>query len=604
MAGARQRAQQIVAAAAWLCLCGLASAAPAERLRGKVVSSSDGRAVAGALVTLTLPEGRPGPTATSVFTNDAGEFRLPVGDGELPAAATLTVQKLGHRQVSLEGDATRAVGALPASLVLEPVANIASDVPASAWLGRAPAGDARNITLASCSSCHQLASPRMRAYAAQIEAVRAGPGADAAALEEWRQLVRHEAWRTIVKYMRSLHYAVFPLESATNLDAVDWATAQNADYNFFSDRQGEVAARFLADHFPRSTASLASDAYATGAPLAVDERAVIREFAFPARALVRELVPAPGSPYLWGADVKRNLLVRLDPQRGAVREYPVAFEGATGPHTIAPDDDGALWVSMVDNDQFGRFDPKTERWRLWTLRPSSGLADDASIGGAAIVHDMSIDSRGHMARDADGNVWLTMVGTNQLGTLHPETGRVAFFDTHRIDGLSAINHLLYSVVLSEDRAHVWFSQVNGWVGSLDTRTKRVEKLVPFAEGEGPRRMARDDDGHLWVAKIDMASGRIVAKYDLPDRAAAPYAVTWDARRRVVWVASANSDAIYRLEPASGAVSVLPLPRQMAYLRQLAIDRDGRLIGSYGNYPEGSGPSMGLVIDPGDLRAPR
>ena len=41
-----------------------------------------------------------------------------------------------------------------------------------------------------------------------------------------------------------------------NLDAVDWPTAQNADYNFFSDRQGEIVARYLADHFPRSTNTL------------------------------------------------------------------------------------------------------------------------------------------------------------------------------------------------------------------------------------------------------------------------------------------------------------------------------------------------------------
>jgi len=42
-----------------------------------------------------------------------------------------------------------------------------------------------------------------------------------------------------------------------------------------------------------------------------------------------------------------------------------------------------------------------------------------------------------------------------------------------------------------------------------------------------------------------------------------------------------------------------LPRRMAYLRQLAIGQDGRLVGSYGNYPEGSGPSMGVLIDVGD-----
>src|SRR5690606_11859515 len=238
--------------------------------------------------------------------------------------------------------------------------------------------------------------------------------------------------------MRSVHYSVFPLESTMNIDAVDWATLQNADYNFFNDRQGEIVARNLADHFPRNTASLPRSAYSYGGPLGVNERTVIREYAFPEMALVRELVAAPHGTDLWGADVRRNLIVRLDPKTGSTKWYRVDFPGATGPHTIAPDDAGNLWVTMVDNDQFGRFDPKTERWQLWTLRPTQ-LEESDSIAGAAIVHDMSIDSRGHMARDAAGRIWLTMVGTNQMGTLHPDTGHVAFSDVNNIEGLSPIN---------------------------------------------------------------------------------------------------------------------------------------------------------------------
>jgi streptogramin lyase len=446
----------------------------------------------------------------------------------------------------------------------------------------------------------------MREYAAKIEAVRGGPDGDRKAIEEWRKVVRHESWRTIVKYMRSHHYSVFPLESAMNLDTVDWPTAQDANYNFFSARQGEIVASYLAEHFPRSTAFLPHDAYAYGAPLGVSPRTVIREFAFPADALVRELVPAPRSPYLWGADVRRNLLARLDPRNGATQWIAVDFKGSTGPHTIAPDDDGNLWVTMVDNDQFGRYDPRTGRWRLWTLRPSS-LPDTESMAGAAIVHDMSIDSRGHMARDASGNIWLTMVGTNQMGTLNPQSGYVAFYDTNTIAGLSPINHLIYSTVLSADGKRAWYSQVNGWIGCIDTRTRKVVELIEFPEGTGPRRMARDNAGQLWVAlfgsgqvaRIDMKQAKVVATFDLPDRAAAPYAVTWDERRQAVWVANANSDAIYRLDPRSARVTVYPLPRRMAYLRQLAIDQEGRLVGSYGNYPEGSGPSMGVLIDVGD-----
>jgi streptogramin lyase len=598
------------AAVAFMMLAMSACSPPVQptAVSGTVVGVNDGQPIGQAAVTLTIRADAAGPRATTVFTDPNGYFRFPAVMPATIEGARIEVQKLGYAQADAGAGAlpkvTPGTPLIPLALYVNPVADIASQVPASAWFAQARPGTDKNIMLASCSSCHQAPSKRMREYADKIEAVSGGPEGDKRALEEWRKVVRHESWRTVVKYMRSMHYAVFPLESSMSLNAIDWPTAQNAALNFFSDRQGEIIAQYLTDNFPKSTASLSRDAYSYGAPVGVDGRTVIREYAFPETALVRELVPAPNSPYLWGTDVKRNFLVRLDPRSGETKWYPVPFHGSTGPHTIDPDDAGNLWVTMVDNDQFGRFDPKTEKWTLWTLRPSN-LANSKSMAGAAIVHDMSIDSHGHMARDAAGKIWLTMVGTNQMGTLDPRTGQVAFYDTHHMPGLSSINHLIYSTVLSADGRHVWYSQVNGVVGSLDTATKQIDKTIAFPEGTGPRRMARDDQGDLWVAlfgagqvaKIDMARGEVVQTFDLPDRSASPYAVTWDSRRGCIWVANANSDAIYRLAPKSGAIRVYPLPRRMAYMRQIAIDeKTGRLVGSYGNYPEGSGPSMGFTID--------
>lgn len=93
---------------------------------------------------------------------------------------------------------------------------------------------------------------------------------------------------------------------------------------------------------------------------------------------------------------------------------------------------------------------------------------------------------------------------------------------------------------------------------------------------------------------------MLATFDIPDRSAAPYAVTWDERRKALWVANSNSDTIYRLDPVSAAFTVYPLPRRMAYMRQIAVNqKTGQLVAAYGNYPEGSGPSMGVLIDVGD-----
>jgi len=592
--------------------CLLAQAGQCVELSGRVVAINDGQGVAGALVTLTRPAGAAGAHAITVYSGDDGDFTLVAPEVVDLTGSTLVAHKLGFRQVDPGEDDLRLVpqsenGRFRTRLYVQPGADIGGQVPASAWLAGLPEGRERNIVVTGCSSCHQMPSPRVREYAAGIEAVSGGPAGEDRALQEWRKVVRHEAWRVAVTYMRAKHYAVFPLESAMNLDAIDWPTAENPDYSFFSARQGEIIARYLADHFPRLTVSMPRGDYHRGGEPGGNSKTVIREFSLPAEALVRELVAAPESPYLWGADVRRNLILRLDPASGDTRWYPVDYPGSTGPHTIVPDDRGKLWVSMIDNDQFGRFDPVTERWTLWTLRPDTLAADD-SIGSAAIVHDMSVDSRGYLARDPRGEIWVTLVGTNQMGTLNPDTGKVAFHDVHHVDGLSPINHLIYSTVLSADGSCAWYSQVNGNVACLDTTSKTVKKVVPFAEGSGPRRMTRDNAGGLWVAlfgsgqvaRIEMDRGEVTATYDLPDRAAAPYAVTWDEARQVVWVVTANSDTLYRLNPASGRVQVYPLPRQMAYMRQLSIrEVSGDLVGTYSNYPEGSGPSMGVLIHPGD-----
>jgi len=590
-----------------------AATAVAAELSGQVVALDDGSAVSQAMVSLTLPKGTAGPTAITVFSGSDGAFHLSAPLLKTFAGATLDVHKLGFSRIrATTGDSGirpgKSAGRFEARVYLAPVANVAADVPASAWLAAAPAGDAKNITLLACSNCHQFPSARVREYAEKIEAVRGGPEGDKKALAAWRQVVRHAAWRDVVKDMRAKHYVFFPMESAIGLTPVDWPTATNADYNLFNARHGDIAAEYLANNFPRSTASMPRDDYDYGAPLGVTERTVIREYAFHPDSVVREMIPLEGSPYLWGTDVRRNVVTRLNPETGAVKDIQVPYKGTTGPHTIVPDTDGKLWISMVDNAQFGRLDPGTGKWTLWTLRPPN-LPDSEWLAGAALVHDMTIDARGYLERDAYGQLWITLAGTNQLGTLDTASGLVAFHEVNKVEGMSPTNTLIYSVILSPDRKHVWYSQINGHVGCLNAETKQVEKIIPFAAGTGPRRMWRDNSGNLWVAlngtsqlaKIDMASGTLTATYDLPDRQAAPYAVTWDERRNAVWVANGNSDAIYRFDPLSATFKVYPLPRKGAYLRMIGVDRKtGQLVASYGNYvPSAAAPRMGVLIDVGD-----
>jgi streptogramin lyase len=586
------------------CLMGAAGSVRGAELSGRVVAVNDGRGVPGSSVTLTYGAGAAGPKAITVFTGEDGSFRFPANAVAPTAGSTLQASKLGYQQVTpFAVDGSRA----NVKLALEPTANIAASVPASAWLANLPPSTAKHVVMANCADCHQFPSPRVREYAAKIEAVRGGPEGDAKALGEWRKVVRHQAWRTVVSYMKSKHYSIFPDESPASLDSVDWETVQNDQYTFWNDRMGDLIAKYLAENFPHSTDSMVPDGYALGAPLGSTAATVIREYALPDTSLVREAIFVPGSSYIWGADTYKNQILRLDPETGEQKWYRVPYQGSTGPHTIVGDSSGLIWVSMVDHNQFGRFDPKTEKWTLWTLQPS-GLKSGNSMASAAVVHDIGIDSKGQVARDGTGKIWLTLLGTNEMATLDTASSDVAFYKPTQVPGLSPVNHMLYSVVLSPDRRCAWFSQVNAGIGCLDTKTKKVEFETTFAEGDGPRRMATDNAGNLWiplfgssqVAQYDTARHKIVATFDLPDRAATPYAAAWDERRKALWVSGANADVIYRLNPATGKFTVYPLPRHMAFIRQISIDdKTGRLVSAYGNYPVGSGPSMAVTIDVGN-----
>jgi streptogramin lyase len=165
--------------------------------------------------------------------------------------------------------------------------------------------------------------------------------------------------------------------------------------------------------------------------------------------------------------------------------------------------------------------------------------------------------------------------------------------------------------MSPDRTHVWYCQLGiGSFGSFNTETLKFETHVEFASATaGPRRMSMSDDGVLYLALYgagqlavyDTKAGRMVGIYDLPDRASAPYATTWDPIRKVVWVSTSNADAIYRFDPRTRAMGVLPLPRERGFLRMLYVDRhSGSLVSSYANIVEHvRGPRMALLIDLGD-----
>jgi streptogramin lyase len=545
----------------------------AAGLEGQV-RDLNGKPVAGAIVTLKLATA--GPTATSVFSDAAGRFVFPANTPlTVPpanAAPELDVRALGYELVSTGRD--------PLTLVVKATANQLRSAPASAWL-RAGEREATSSFVLDCIGCHQVPGAQARLYAGLIADV---PGTD-------RQAIAHQGWEALIKYMNFISAEEFGRgPEARSIDAS----------RVYSVGNGPKDVDYLVGLFPGRMESVTG--YDWGAPLAVTARTSIREYEVPRPNAVREAVLLGRPRQLYVADVSSNRIFKVDPATGRSTSIEVPHSGPVGPHSLHRGPDGSLWIAPFVSSVIARLDPANDTWKTWPMRTSVG---DKPVG----IHDLSFGVDHTLLTDRKGLVWYSDIGNNAVGYLDPRNGHIEIYPAPVPAGRTG-NGTLYGFAMSQDREHVWFTQMSiGHVGSFNVRTRKFDDSILLPTNSGPRRMAMGDDGLLYVALYgsgqllvyDTKRRQRVALVDLPDRASAPYAVTWDPVRKVVWVPTSNADVIYRFDPATRGISVLPLPRTGAFLRMLDVDPEtGWLVTAYGNIVEQvHGPRMAVIVDPGD-----
>ncbi|MCP5146344.1 MAG: hypothetical protein H6978_16155 [Gammaproteobacteria bacterium] len=533
---------------------------------------------------ISLQPGIAGPSTITIFTGDDGHYLLP-GTIAGRAAADINIRavKLGYehvdtlRSITDTGDGNQR---LTLTAVMRRSANQAGVAPASAWLKDLSLADQAQVVMA-CVGCHQLPAPEVRRYANLIADL---PG-DAAAN-------RAAAWPMIVNYMNFLSAEEFSRGNPHN-------PSPEPD-RVYSGGQAEVNGALLARTLTGRMDYVAG--YDYGAPLAVNEHTVIREFEVARPNAIREAVMMGTPPRLWAADVSSNRIVSIDVATGVTTDFEVPTELAMGPHTLVPGEN-ALWVAAFFNGYIARLDIPTGKWQTWQLHTNSG--------GEAGVHDLTFGPEHQLLADYRGRIWYSDIVNNAVGFFDPASGEMGTYPIPEIEGRPGSGASVYGIVMTSDRKHIWFSQLGiASFGSFNTETLKFEQREVLDNLKaGPRRLAITEDDILYVPlygagqliAYDTKARRTIAVHDLPDRASAPYAVTWDPLRKVVWIPTSNANAIYRFDPATKDFSVLPLPREGAFLRMLQVHpQTGLLVTSYANIVETvHGPRMALIIDPGD-----
>lgn len=532
-------------------------------------------------VRITLTGDTMAPATVTVFTDATGKFKAPDVNVAYDAKKiSIESFRIGFEETSRKAALSSDGKDLNLKITVKGIKNVAHQVPASAWIPGKPGDRPFHILINECAGCHQLGAQRVKDLAVTLDGL---PFED-----------RVNTWASVVQFMRGATLE-WP-KGAHGERRFRWGLSEDDPIykavlepasSFFLPRDEAVVVPYLAKNFPTKFDTMTNyDDVKRLGEYGVTSKTVVEEYQLPTFGWTREVTILPGSPYVWFNELDRDRLGRLDPKDGSIKWYAVPGNGPQGPHTLNADADGNLWVALEESYSIGKFDPRTEKWTVFPPPPGVNFA---------ITHDTAFNSRRQIQTDPNGKIWLTLVGLNELWSVDTKTSAVERHAVPMAEGEKPFHSFIYGSIMEPDGKHVWWTQLHGFLGSTNTETGNVERIIPFPRGAAPRRMAIQEDGTLWVplngdgqlVKVDPERGEIVKTYDLPDRASATYSITWDPRRKVVWVGTTNSDRIYRFDPASEKWTHYPLPRKEAFIRMIEIDHDtGDLWTTYANLPIG------------------
>lgn len=257
---------------------------------------------------------------------------------------------------------------------------------------------------------------------------------------------------------------------------------------------------------------------------------------------------------------RANRIGKLNPETGAVQEFPVPNQGTASIHSAVPAPDGTVWFSEQGSNKLGKYDPRTQQITEYQAAYKPGQ-EGTTAGGSK--HTVRVDLQ--------GKVWAT---GGPLSRFDPETKK--FTELSEVPSA-------YGIVIDK-AGNAWFAEFisDGKIGRVDVKTGKVTKWAPPTPKARPRRILVADDGMIWFAEYQAGKiGRFDPKteafqeYSVPGASPTPYALGMD-RDKYIWYSSYDMDVLGRLDTKTGNVTEYPFPYPENGIREFFMDAKGRM----------------------------
>jgi streptogramin lyase len=532
------------------------------------VKATDGRALVGALVTLTQSDGL---FVESVYVSAEGTFTLHTRQ---QGKASLRARNPYFADATVEVDLT---GAAPVrkDFKLKPLTDataIAESLSASAYFARIKFDKAIDKTWfqVDCLTCHQIGnaftrSPRPHTLWGDIATRMLG-----------NYGITDQAW--IDRYAHTLEttFDGKPLTLARQKHVVD---------------PQALPARIIEWKLPAGVIAHDVELHRADGKFYTVDQGTDRIFITDPRANTTETYDIPKGGIPQGGKFFRM----------TGNPTPLGLSVSRGPHSLQEGPNGHFYTTDTVSGQIGEFDP--------TLRTYVGH----EIGGNA--------SYPHTDRfDRMGRLWFTLSFSNQVGMFDTRSGEMRLIELPtESDRPQNPARVPYGIDVNPVDGSIWYaSLMANRIGRIDPVTFKVESFAPPTIG--PRRMRFAADGTLWIpdfgqgrlVKLDTKSMTYVA-YTIPPLAPgeveAPYALAVHPQMQEVWITANMSDRIFRFLPKEERFIAYPLPTRGTYLRDMVFTPEGMVCSASSPLPAPATVEGGmqeiLCLDPvGNLPLPK
>ena len=291
----------------------------------------------------------------------------------------------------------------------------------------------------------------------------------------------------------------------------------------------------------------------------------------PARVSMKQWqVPTPGSrPHdplaasdgsLWYTGQMANVLGRIDPKTGRIREYPLKTPHS-GPHGLVEDGAGTIWYTANAVSAIGKLDPRSGAVTEYPM-PDPEARDPHTL----------IFDRG-------GILWFTVQNANRVGRLDPKSGEIKLLTPPTAKSRP------YGMAV-DSKGAVFFVQFGtNKVGRVDPATLEIREYPLPDEASRPRRIAITSDDLVWytdfsrgyLGRLDPSTGEVTEWQSPSGPKSEPYGIS--AIKGALWYSEseAKPTTVVRFDPKTEKFQSWPIPGGGNIVRNTDVTREGNFV---------------------------